>query len=77
MEQILKDRDENQHYQSLFKQLAVNQRWSSEQTDKYMELTMGELPDEIESMEQTLIDQIDSDVNKKAIEQSNRRRSRS
>ena len=77
MEQILKDRDENQHYQSLFKQLAVNQRWSSEQTDKYMELTMGELPDEIESMEQTLIDQIDSDVNRKAIEQSNRRRSRS
>ena len=73
----MKDRDENQHYQSLFKQLAVNQRWSSEQTDKYMELTMGELPDEIESMEQTLIDQIDSDVNRKAIEQSNRRRSRS
>ena len=56
-------RDEYVHYVGLIEELDMGGRWSSSETDKYMQQTIGELADQLASAESALITHLEITTN--------------
>ena len=70
-------RDEFVHYQDLIQELKMGELWSAQSTDKYLERSINELPNQLDKAKSLLAVRQEVEYNRKSKQESERRRSKS